>query len=151
MNQVALSDPCLKSANALTQGAQAVASGRAAEDLIYCLLKERGYSIRRQEAVGTNIYGGQTRADFYIEGTPVFPNGLIIESKWQESMGSVDEKYPYLVENIKSCYPAPTIVVIGGAGIREGAEQWLRDQVDGDQLYAVFSMEEFLTWTIRNL
>jgi hypothetical protein len=30
-----------------------------------------------------------------------FSDGLIIECKWQESAGSVDEKYPFVVLNIK--------------------------------------------------
>lgn len=155
MNQVGFwlsaKEPCIQSMSN-TQGAQAVASGRAAEDLIYCIIKERGYQINRQYRTdGTNIYGGLIRVDFYVESTPQFPDGLIIESKWQEKAGSVDEKYPYLVNNIKNRYPVPTIVVIGGDGIRDGAAQWLREQVDGAQLYAVLSMEEFFTWTIRNL
>ncbi len=74
-----------------------------------------------------------------------------MESKWQEIGGSVDEKFPYLVDNIYQLYPCPTIIVYGGKGAKRGAIDWLRRQADGTHLVAVLSLEEFLTWTLRNL
>jgi hypothetical protein len=134
-----------------SQGKQAVKSGQAAESTIFYMLNERGYTVERQRSIGTGIYGTELRADFHVKGIYLFPDGLIIESKWQEMGGSVDEKYPYLVENIRQCYPCQAIVVHGGGGAKRGAIEWLRRQVDGDKLFAVFSFEEFLAWTIRNL
>ncbi|MEO3707170.1 PD-(D/E)XK nuclease superfamily protein [Trichormus azollae] len=37
-----------------------------------------------------------------------YPSGLIVECKWQNSSGSVDEKLPYVNANIENFYPAPT-------------------------------------------
>lgn len=133
------------------QGRQANMSGKAAEGTIYCIVRERGYRVEREAFIGQNIYGGDIRADFLIEGVAVFPDGLIIESKWQETAGSADEKFVYLVENIKKRYPCPTIIVYGGKGFRSGAVEWLKAQADGKRLYRVMSLEEFLAWTIRNL
>jgi hypothetical protein len=73
------------------------------------------------------------------------------ESKWQEVQGTADEKLCYLVANIRSCYPCPAIVIAGGSGARPGAIKWLRSQVDGVKLYAVFHVEEFVSWCNRNL
>ncbi len=131
------------------QGRQANLSGRAAEDMIYCILKERGYRVVRQCPLGTNIYGHNMKVDFWVLGIPMFPDGLIIESRWQEVAGSADEKFPYLVWNIMTCYPFPTMVVYGGGGSRTGAILWLQAQVGGN-FYAAFTLEEFLKWVIRN-
>ena len=49
---------------------------------------------------GTNIYGLQSEYDFAIYHPEKQPEGLIIEAKWQQSGGTVDEKFPYLVLNI---------------------------------------------------
>ncbi len=84
-------------------------------------------------------------------GLPTSPSELIIECKWQESGGSVDEKFPYLNLNIQNSYPAPTIVVIGGEGMREGAIKWLRNQVKCNlNLLAVYSLDRFIAWANKN-
>jgi DNA adenine methylase len=71
---------------------------------------------------------------------------LVIEAKWQQANGSVDEKFPYLVMNIREQYPYAAIVVLDGGGFKEGAKDWLRRQVD-DKLVHVFNMMEFQRWT----
>jgi hypothetical protein len=75
-----------------------------------------------------------------------YPNKLIIECKWQQSSGSVDEKYPYNVLNIREMYPCPAIILLDGEGYKTGAAEWLRRQVDGVKLLAVLSMMQFQTW-----
>lgn len=142
--------PCLpKTKN--SQGQQAVKSGRAAEATIYCILKERGFQVERQAVVGDSIRGGEIRADFLVHGVTQFPNGLIIESKWQETPGTADEKLFGLALDIEQRYPYPTIVIAAGGGARTAIIDWLRNQVNGGRLYAVFDFDEFLSWVIRNL
>jgi hypothetical protein len=143
-------NPCLPS-NKSQQGQQAVRSGRAAEALIYCILSQRGYQVDRQAFVGQSIKGGEIRADFLVHGIKQFPDGLIIESKWQETPGTADEKLFGLALDIQTNYPCPTIVVVAGGGAREQIVTWLRNQVNGGILYAVFDFEQFLTWAIRSL
>lgn len=133
------------------QGQQAVRSGRAAEALIYCILTQRGYQVDRQAFVGNSIKGGEIRADFLVHGVAQFPDGLIIESKWQETAGTADEKLFGLALDIDKNYPCPTIVIVAGGGAREPIVEWMRKQVNGGTLYAVFDIEEFLTWMIRHL
>ena len=83
--------------------------------------------------------------DFHLFHPEKHPDGLIIESKWQQSVGSVDEKYPYLVLNIKTKYPAKTIIILDGRGYKPKAKIWLRSQI-GNNLIAVFDMSEFQVW-----
>lgn len=134
-----------------TQGRQAVKNGAAAEATIFCILKERGFVVERQKVVGRSVYGSELRVDFAVAPCPQFPNGLIVESKWQETAGSADEKLPYLVENIRTRYPSPCIVILDGDGFRAGASEWMRNQVDGRSLLGVFTFTEFLIWCNRNL
>jgi hypothetical protein len=94
---------------------------------------------------GINIYGLRSEFDFAIYHPEKHPEGLIIEVKWQQSKGTVDEKFPYLVINIQTKYPYKTILILDGGGYRKGAENWVRSQV-GNNLLHVFSMNEFQTW-----
>ncbi len=103
-----------------------------------------------QYAIGQSIYSLPLNADFWVCGAPGLPAGLAIEVKWQQSTGSVDEKFPYLVHNIKECYPCPALVIADGGGQRPGALHWLRGQAGGN-LLAVFSLAEFMAWANRNL
>ena len=137
----------------LSQGGRANQHGRTAETILESLLYDRAphAEIVPHAKIGHTIYGRPLEADLYICGLANFPKGLAIESKWQELNGSVDEKYPYLVANIRTCYPCPAIVVFGGSGARPDALGWLKRQVDGMHLIAVLSLEEFITWCNRNL
>ena len=134
----------------MTDGSFANKTGSVAERIIACILAERGYKITRQVGIGTSIYNHKIKCDFLISNVPGYPNGLIVESKWQDVGGSADEKFPYLVMNIKERYPCPTIVVIGGDGCKPGAVEWLVNQV-GDKLVAVHSIEEFVSYVNRQL
>lgn len=133
------------------QGAFAVATGAGAENTIRCILSEGGYVVRRHYPLCQSIYGHPLKTDFYLPYIQTLPNGLAIECKWQDCGGSVDEKYPYLVLNIKEKFPCPAIVVIDGGGYKQGAFEWLKEQVDNDHLIAVFNLAEFLTWVNREM
>lgn len=134
----------------LSQGARANHHGRTAEAVIRNMLTSAGYAVEYQKTIGKGIFNTDIIVDFFVHDHLRYPAGLIIESKWQERAGSVDEKWPFLVENIRHCYPCPTIIVIHGGGFRPGAERWLRRQVDA-KLIAVFRLEEFLSWCNHNL
>jgi hypothetical protein len=134
----------------LSQGGQANRSGRTIENTICSILDAKGYLYSRQVNIGKTVYGHDLKVDVLINPSTLFPSGLIVESKWQDCAGSVDEKFPYLVLNIKEYMPYPAIVIYGGGGARAGAVAWLRRQVGGN-LLAVLSFEEFLSWSTRNL
>lgn len=103
----------------------------------------RQYGIKE-----TSIIGKKIRVDFAISSIPKFEQGLIIESKWQQVPGSVDEKYPYLIENIIEKYPAPTILVLDGGGYDSGLLNYLKSKTN-EKFIDVFSMVDFQVWGNR--
>jgi len=89
----------------LSQGGQANRSGRTIENTICSILDAKGYLYSRQVNIGKTVYGHDLKVDVLINPSTLFPSGLIVESKWQDCAGSVDEKFPYLVLNIKEYMP----------------------------------------------
>lgn len=100
----------------------------------------------RQYPLCNSIYGTPLKCDFIIYDEEKWPNGLVIEAKWQERAGSVDEKYPYLVLNINHQYETPCVIVLDGQGYKPGAEKWLRAQAGAGNLLHVFGLVEFQRW-----
>jgi hypothetical protein len=135
----------------MKQGAIAIQNGSKTENIISCILSDRGYEIKRHYKICDSIYGHPIRIDFLILNIPEFKNGLAIECKWQDVGGSVDEKFPYLVLNIQERFPCPVIIVIDGGGQKEGSIQWLKCQVDGKKLMKVLNLSEFISYVNRDL
>lgn len=117
--------------------------------MIATVLEQRGLAFERQVDIGPGIYETPTRVDFFIHDAPGFPDGIILESKWQDTGGTVDEKLPFLVANIRERYPCPAIIVLHGDGYRPGAARWLRRQVGG-ALHAVMGLEELMSFIFRS-
>jgi hypothetical protein len=109
-----------------------------------------GKQYAKQLWCGESIYGSLRKCDFLVMNQEKFPDGLIIECKWQESAGSVDEKYPFVMLNIKKL-GVPTIVLIDGDGYKKQAFDWLKSQVSPEQaLIGVYTMREFQKLVNRN-
>jgi hypothetical protein len=147
---------------------QAQGTGTVLENQIVALLQTKGYislavpkkerlaafisaagrKIYIQQAhLGNGIYGTDIYTDFILNVPSLAISQLIIECKWQQSSGSVDEKFPYLSLNIQHNYPYSTIVVLDGNGYKPGAEAWLKAQVGiNPNLIAVYSLMQFLSW-----
>ena len=72
----------------------------------------------------TSIYGGnRSRSEFAVV---LFDGHVIrVECKWQNSSGSVDEKFPYVLENAVAVPEAEILIVLGGDGARAAAVDWL--------------------------
>ena len=143
-------------------GSTANYTGEQLQEYIFLRLTERGYThVPAKRFIAAHIlgqpiftdefhlchsiYNNPLKCDFVIYHPQKWANNLVIEAKWQQSKGSVDEKYPYNVLNINNCYPYPTIIVLGGSDYKGGAEKWLRCQVN-DKLLAVLNMEQFAAW-----
>jgi len=99
----------------------------------------------KQLEVCESIYGSAMKSDFVLYHPEKWPQCLIIESKWQQIGGSVDEKFPYLVANINERYPSPAMIVIDGGGFKKGAVDWLANQ-RGENLLEVLTMQQFQKW-----
>ena len=161
----------------MTQGGRAVSSGNVLESAIEGALVGHGYSLvglglnipkrqrlglllscnnlqkryARQVYIGQGIYDTDIYVDFYVIGSSSISSGLIIECKWQQTGGSVDEKLPYLNLNIQYCYPVPAIVLIDGGGMKPKAVTWLSRQTALNQnLLAVHDISSFIKWSNNN-
>ena len=147
----------------MQQGTRANYTGNQLEKVIKFSLEEKGYKFvergqfdsaryleqpiyTTQYPVAKSVYGTRLVCDFILYHPQKHSDCLVIESKWQQSSGSVDEKFPYLVLNIREQYPCSTIIVLDGGGYKKGAEEWLRKQQD-EKLIHVFNMMEFQRWS----
>lgn len=102
-----------------------------------------GKQYAKEVIIGDSIYDTKVRCDFLILNREKFPDGLVIECKWQQSSESVDVKYPYNVYNIMKV-GVPTIILIDGKGARKKAVDWLRGQAHPTKaLIGVYDMAEF--------
>lgn len=148
-------------------GTRANYTGTVLERFILSRFAERGYTFimrdrftparllgqpifTRHFHVGQSIYGTPQYCDFIVYHPERWPDNLIIESKWQQTGGSVDEKYPYLILNINMQYKCPTILLLDGGGYKPGAERWIRSQMGNGNLLHVFNMREFAAWVNKD-
>lgn len=102
-----------------------------------------GKQYATQVPCGTSIYETKRKCDFLVLNQEKWPDGLIIECKWQQSSGSVDEKYPFTLFNIYKI-GVPTIILLDGNGYKKAAMEWLKKQADPNRaLIGVYNMSEF--------
>lgn len=120
-------------------------NGLYAEDVLAAILDIAGFEFDRQYVVGRTIYGGDHRVDFFVRNCAQYEDGLVIESRWQNSEGSVDEKLPYMYLNLHGCSYRSVVVIHGGA-CREGALAWMREHCEPTHMFAVYRLEEFMAW-----
>ena len=67
---------------------------------------------------------------------------LVIESKWQASGGSIDEKYPFEVQTI-NLNQYPTLIVLDGEGYKDEAGKWLKGHAGKGNILHVVDQGEF--------
>jgi hypothetical protein len=104
-----------------------------------------GKQYAKQVYCGKTIYDTIRKVDFLVINRELFPDALIIECKWQQVSGSVDEKYPFLLFNIIKT-GIPTVRLIDGDGYRKAALKFLKDEVSKTSaLRGAWTMKEFQT------
>lgn len=92
----------------------------------------------RQFKVLKNIYEVNWNVDFLIWHQDIFPNGAVIEVKQQSTAGSVDEKYPFVVESLKAIALTTqglSAVFVSGGAVRQCAAEWCKRQENGRFFY----------------
>ncbi|CAK0745580.1 putative PD-(D/E)XK nuclease domain-containing protein [Gammaproteobacteria bacterium] len=143
------------------QGRQANTNGRDFEDLIAQSLRSKGYCKLDEIPLSTDkafyipqfsghfqsIYGLPMRVDFYAWHPTKFPDGLIIECKYQETSGSADEKFPYVIASLKQT-GIPAFFFIIGRGAKRSAVDWAINQQD-EKIKVFQSLEEFMKFANR--
>lgn len=103
----------------------------------------------------TTIYGHPGKTEFLIRSAR-YGLEVRIECKWQQSAGSVDEKFPYLYLNCVECMPEPHIIIlVDGGGAKAGSIAWLRavckarrytDITNVSKTIEVMDLRTFLIW-----
>lgn len=161
----------------LKQGGLANSSGSTLEKTIVGTLVSKGFNLvsysewkKKPEKYGdefliTNypyetIYGHKGKTEFLLKSSR-YNLEIRIECKWQQSSGSVDEKFPYLYLNCIEKMPEKKIfIVIDGGGAKAGSVSWLREAANSkkylgdhvtDKEISVMSLSDFLIWANKNL
>ena len=99
-----------------------------------------------------SIYGSKCRTEFLI----CFDDRKIrIECKWQSVSGSVDEKFPYLLQNAAEVWEEDEVIIIlDGGGYKPKAFEWIRTAANNKKyldpnskkIIKVFTIEDFVNW-----
>ena len=134
-----------------TPGGRASGVGKMHEDAIVSHLMHFKLDYKQQVHFPGIYPGRKTRVDFLVTGIPPWEEGLIIESKNQGSPGSADEKFPYMVANIKEKYPHPCVILYSLDGAGRGALEWLLSQKDGVRLIEIIKYDKFPTWLYERM
>jgi hypothetical protein len=78
----------------------------------------RGLTVYREVFLGKTIIGKNRRIDILALHTPS-SRALCIECKFQDKLGTVDEKIPYAIEDLRAMN-MPACLVYAGEGFSEG-------------------------------
>ena len=154
------------------QGGLANSSGRTLETTVVATLQSKGFAtalyrdwLKQPAQYGPEIllrnvpyqtlYGHSGNTEFLIRSAK-YKLEVRVECKWQQSTGSVDEKFPYLYLNCIECMPERDIIIlIDGGGAKAGSIQWLREACDTKRYtnlvnytknIRVMDLRDFLIW-----
>ena len=120
-------------------GTTANLTGNNLQDFVEHALQKKGYGYidkkkfkpalyleqpiyTKQFDVCQSIYNKTLKCDFILYHPEKHPDCLVIECKWQQVGGSVDEKFPFLVLNIQTKSPYKTLILLDGKGFKKEAE-----------------------------
>jgi hypothetical protein len=89
---------------------------------------DRGIQIYEEVHLGTSMIGKQRRIDLFVLH-PASGVALAVECKFQDSPGTVDEKIPYALQDLRAMR-MPGVIVYAGAGFSEGVLHLLQSAED---------------------
>jgi hypothetical protein len=96
-------------------------------NLIACYVSRRfgarGLKVYREINVGKTIIGKNRRIDVFVVCEPT-NQAFAIECKFQDSEGTVDEKIPYALDDLRAL-PMAGCIVYAGTGFSEGVRYML--------------------------
>ncbi|WP_424357326.1 PD-(D/E)XK nuclease superfamily protein [Methanocella sp. MCL-LM] len=156
----------------INQGGYANTGGKTLEKAITGLLTSKGFQevpyriynknpsrfgteVLLRDAPYKTIYNHNGKTEFKLISEK-HKLSIRIECKWQQSGGSVDEKFPYLYLNCIEAMPEKDIIIIyGGKGAKQGAIDWLKKSAKDNKYMLgdtdskniqVMDLEEFFAW-----
>lgn len=154
------------------KGALASGQGKVLEEAVISTFSRKGFDVvmwsewKRNRAGYSdelllknvpfkNIYGHDGYTEFLLKSEK-YNLEIRIECKWQQSTGSVDEKFPYLYLNCIEAMPENDIlIIVDGGGAKEGAVRWLKsaaqhklftDEKSRSKNIEVLDLSGFLRW-----
>ena len=154
------------------QGGLANSSGNTLERMVIATFESKGFEVemfrnwvKKPEKYGSElllrnvpyetIYGHNGNTEFLVKSRD-YNLEIRIECKWQQSSGSVDEKFPYLYLNCIEKMPEPTIIIIvDGGGAKPGAVEWLKSAANSSRYWKddkpqkeilVMDLQGFIIW-----
>ncbi len=168
----------MASKDEMSQGAKANNNGKIFEQQLIPLFKMNGYTVVKhsdylkrsaeyeslERLVITSypfmsIYRQKGKTEFLIVNRERH-RVIRVECKWQQSSGSVDEKFPYMYLNCVYGYKDPEVVlIVDGGGYKPGARAWLEQAVrvrwllseDDPKSIRLMTISEFTAWFNRDL
>lgn len=157
----------------IKQGAQANKNGKVVERMLEPQFEDSGFKVLSYSDASKNpdliktldryvlknvpfttIYGSEGKTEFVIYETKT-ERSIRVESKYQATAGSVDEKYPYMLLNAISQYPEKEVIlIVDGGGYKPGSRQWLKTQLSSNWLnfkssgkkIRLMYIAEFVNW-----
>jgi hypothetical protein len=91
------------------------------------LFPNQPYFIHQYGSPFRNAYRDSMTLDFYIYHPTKYPDGLILECKFQDGGGTVDEKLHFTVASLKGT-GKPSFLLLMGEGFRTSAVQYCLDK-----------------------
>lgn len=158
----------------LRQGTLANITGNTLEQIVVQTLAAKGFTVVNfkdyanpftnygteliiRNAPYTTIYGHPGKTEFLVRSEK-YALEMRIECKWQQSPGSVDEKFPYLYLNCVEAMPERNImIIVDGGGAKAGAINWLKSTAKNknynhtDKSIQVLTLSEFVAWAHKTL
>ncbi|WP_187142814.1 PD-(D/E)XK nuclease superfamily protein [Thermanaerosceptrum fracticalcis] len=116
--------------------------------------KNYGNELLLTNAPYKTIYNHSGNSEFLLLSNK-YNMRIRIECKWQQSAGSVDEKFPYLYLNAVEVMPeAEIIIIVDGGGYKKGAVEWLKSaaaekkyiKTNNPKKIRIMNLSEFLVW-----
>ncbi len=98
----------------MLQGALANFSGQKLETVVSTLLTEKKFKFDTQFKFN-NVYNRNAKIDFLVK----YPKTIAIECKRQSVSGSVDEKIPFVIENLFKLNADLSLLVLDGDWYRK--------------------------------
>lgn len=152
-------------------GAIANKHGKILEQTLLPLFQKQGYEVVEnpkkhyddivasvdklviKNAPYTSIYGTAGKTEYLLINNKT-NRKIRIECKWQQSPGSVDEKFPYLYLNcIQTFEEKEIIIIVDGGGQKPKSIEWLKKACENNLLnegakktIKVMNLSEFLKW-----
>lgn len=161
-------------------GSTANLNGRIFEETLIPIFKNHGYIVFRNSelkkiggleeynkadkkvllsAPYISIYGHKGKTEFLITNK-LLNREIRVECKWQQSAGSVDEKFPYMLLNcIYAFRENDIILIVDGDGYKPSARTWLKNQIENRWLLdeqpnkeiKLMTLSEFIIYFNSNL